>query len=94
MKQMLPKSLWTETKKESALTIPLDGPTEADITVIGGGITGLTAAIHLRDGGTENCGVSICYSTKSPILWPFPEMGINGAGIATVLEKQFEGPFF
>ena len=51
MKQQLPKSLWTETKKEHVVTDPLDAPSESDVTVIGGGITGLTASINLRDAG-------------------------------------------
>lgn len=48
---MLPKSLWTETKKENVATKPLADRNGSDVTVIGGGITGLTAAIHLRDAG-------------------------------------------
>jgi acyl-CoA synthetase (AMP-forming)/AMP-acid ligase II len=51
MKKTLPRSLWTATKKESVSTIPLNNPTESDVTVIGGGITGLVTAIHLRESG-------------------------------------------
>ncbi len=51
MKKLLSKSLWTATRKESVSTIPLNHHVESDVTVIGGGITGLTTAIHLRGAG-------------------------------------------
>ena len=51
MKKTLPRSLWTATKKESVTTIPLNNRAESDVTVIGGGITGLVTAIHLRESG-------------------------------------------
>jgi sarcosine oxidase len=51
MKKLLSKSLWTATKKESVSTTPLNHHAESNVTVIGGGITGLTTAIHLRDSG-------------------------------------------
>ena len=53
MKKLLPKSLWTATRKESVSTIPLKHHAESEVTVIGGGITGLTTAIHLRDSGMD-----------------------------------------
>lgn len=50
---MLPRSLWTETKKESVTTKSLAGKSETEVTIIGGGITGLSAALHLREQGRE-----------------------------------------
>jgi glycine/D-amino acid oxidase-like deaminating enzyme len=50
---VLPRSLWTETKKESVSTKPLAGKSETEVTIIGGGITGLSAALHLREWGRE-----------------------------------------
>jgi hypothetical protein len=50
-KLMLPQSLWTDTRQESVDTTPLSDNTESDVTIVGGGITGLSAAIHLREQG-------------------------------------------
>jgi sarcosine oxidase len=50
-KLILPPSLWTETKKENLATNPLNEKTETEVSIIGGGITGLTAALHLREQG-------------------------------------------
>ena len=51
MKKLLSKSLWTATRKENVSTGPLNHHAESDVAVIGGGITGLTTAIHLRESG-------------------------------------------
>lgn len=48
-KLMLPQSLWTDTRQESVDTTPFNDNTEADVTIVGGGITGLSAALHLRE---------------------------------------------
>jgi glycine/D-amino acid oxidase-like deaminating enzyme len=48
---MLSHSLWTETKGESVATNPLTGTAETDVAIIGGGYTGLSAALHLRERG-------------------------------------------
>jgi hypothetical protein len=45
-KLMLPRSLWTETKKENVTTKPLAGKSETEVVIIGGGITGLSADIQ------------------------------------------------
>jgi len=50
-KLILPQSLWTDTKQESVDTTPFRDNTETDVTIIGGGITGLSAALHLREQG-------------------------------------------
>ena len=47
----LPPSLWAATAQPAPDTPPLDGDQQADVAVIGGGFTGLSAALHLaRDG--------------------------------------------
>ncbi len=51
MQKLLSKSLWTATKKEHVSTVPLNHHAESDVAIIGGGITGLTTAIHLRGSG-------------------------------------------
>ena len=53
MTKLLPTSLWTATKKESVSTVPLNDRVESDVTVIGGGITGLVTAIHLQQAGLK-----------------------------------------
>ena len=52
-KRILPQSLWTETRRERVNTTPLRQKTETDITIVGGGITGLSAALHLRERGRQ-----------------------------------------
>jgi glycine/D-amino acid oxidase-like deaminating enzyme len=50
----LPDSLWRASAEEPApLTPPLEGDTKADVAVIGGGFTGLSAALHLAERGTR-----------------------------------------
>ena len=50
-KRILPQSLWTETRRERVDTTPLRQKTETDVTIVGGGITGLSAALHLQEQG-------------------------------------------
>ena len=45
-------SVWTATTPATAYP-SLDGPVEVDVAVIGGGITGLTTALLLADGGAR-----------------------------------------
>ncbi|MDX1575572.1 MAG: FAD-binding oxidoreductase, partial [Kiloniellales bacterium] len=47
----LPPSLWAATAAPGPPTPPLVGPVEADVAVIGGGFTGLSAALHLAEAG-------------------------------------------
>ncbi|WP_444451929.1 NAD(P)/FAD-dependent oxidoreductase [Rhodobacter capsulatus] len=43
--------LWEATAPQAPATVPLVGPAEADVVVIGAGFTGLCAALHLAEAG-------------------------------------------
>jgi len=47
----LPPSLWAATAEPAPAAPRLTGPAEADVVVIGGGFTGLSAALHLAEAG-------------------------------------------
>ena len=47
----LPPSLYAQTARPPIDTPPLDGDRRVDVAVIGGGFTGLSAALHLADQG-------------------------------------------
>lgn len=46
-------SLWTATAARDSVRPPLTGQVRADVAVIGGGYTGLSAALHLAEAGTD-----------------------------------------
>jgi glycine/D-amino acid oxidase-like deaminating enzyme len=46
-------SLWAATAKPAPETPPLTESRRADVAIVGGGYTGLSAALHLAAGGTE-----------------------------------------
>ena len=46
-----PRSLWAATGTPAAAHAPLRGEERADVCVIGGGFTGLSAALHAAEGG-------------------------------------------
>jgi glycine/D-amino acid oxidase-like deaminating enzyme len=49
-----PRSLWAATAEEPApQALPLEGMAKADVAIIGGGFTGLSAALHLAETGAE-----------------------------------------
>ena len=50
---MLPPSLYADTAEPAAETPPVEGLADADVCVIGAGITGLSAALHLAEAGTR-----------------------------------------
>lgn len=52
-KVTFPPSLWAATAPERVTTAPLKGDIEADTVVIGGGFSGLSAALHLAREGRE-----------------------------------------
>jgi glycine/D-amino acid oxidase-like deaminating enzyme len=49
----LPKSLYAETARPPVDTPPLQGAKRVSVAVVGGGFTGLSAALHLAQGGAE-----------------------------------------
>lgn len=49
----LPPSLYADTARPPAETPPLDGSRSVSVCVIGGGFTGLSAALHLAEHGTD-----------------------------------------
>ena len=49
----LPLSLWAATAEPGPPAPPLRGPAEADVAVVGGGFTGLSAALHLAEAGKQ-----------------------------------------
>ena len=51
----IPKSFWLDTLPERAEHPPLDGPLDADLCIVGGGYTGLWAALYAKqlDPGRE-----------------------------------------
>ena len=49
-----PRTLWAATAEEPAPPAPpLDGATRADVAIVGGGYTGLSAALHLAEVGVN-----------------------------------------
>ncbi|WP_449235305.1 NAD(P)/FAD-dependent oxidoreductase [Azospirillum doebereinerae] len=46
-----PDSLWEATAPPAPALVPLNGPAQADVLVIGGGFTGLSAALHAAEAG-------------------------------------------
>ena len=50
---MTVKSLWAATAQAAPPTPPLDESRKADVAIVGGGYTGLSAALHLAEGGAS-----------------------------------------
>src|SRR5258705_8169931 len=53
MASSLPDSLWTWTATPPSAYPRLEGEERADVCIIGGGFTGLSAALHLAEGGAS-----------------------------------------
>ncbi|HWN16339.1 MAG TPA: FAD-binding oxidoreductase, partial [Candidatus Dormibacteraeota bacterium] len=53
MASTLPNSLWTATAPPPSSYPRLEGEVRADVCIIGGGFTGLSAALHLAEGGAS-----------------------------------------
>ena len=60
--------LWEKTAPAAPLTTALEGAAKADVVIVGGGYTGLSAALHLAEAGTN------------VILLEAKEIGFGGAG--------------
>jgi ribulose 1,5-bisphosphate synthetase/thiazole synthase len=52
----MPQSIWQGTSEETAFPI-LSGSVETDVIIVGGGITGITAAMLLAKWGKRVLGV-------------------------------------
>jgi glycine/D-amino acid oxidase-like deaminating enzyme len=48
-----PNSLWAAATPEGPVLPALEGHVEADVVIIGGGFTGLSTALHLREAGID-----------------------------------------
>jgi glycine/D-amino acid oxidase-like deaminating enzyme len=53
MAEPLPPSLWAATAEPAPRIAVLEGVTSVDVAIVGGGICGLSAALHLAEGGTS-----------------------------------------
>ncbi|WP_426389692.1 NAD(P)/FAD-dependent oxidoreductase [Variovorax sp. R-27] len=51
----LPPSLWADTAPPAPPTPPLTESRKADVLIVGGGFTGLSAALHLAEAGAQAC---------------------------------------
>ena len=51
--QTLPPSLWAATAASAPLCAPLTEHAETDVAIVGGGFTGLSAALHLAQQGKD-----------------------------------------
>lgn len=60
--------LWAKTAQPSPKLDPIDGDREAEVAIIGGGYTGLSAALHLAEAGVDT------------ILLEADKVGSGGAG--------------
>jgi glycine/D-amino acid oxidase-like deaminating enzyme len=60
--------LWERTAPSAPVTSPLEGSVSADVVIVGGGYTGLSAALHLAERGTD------------VVLLEATEIGFGGAG--------------
>ncbi|MGD9862886.1 MAG: NAD(P)/FAD-dependent oxidoreductase [Pseudodonghicola sp.] len=50
---VLANSLWTATAQPQPDCPPLDGPAETEVAIVGAGVTGLSAALHLAERGID-----------------------------------------
>jgi glycine/D-amino acid oxidase-like deaminating enzyme len=53
MRAPLPPSLYADTARPAPATPPLDGDKRVSVAVVGGGFTGLSAALHLAERGVD-----------------------------------------
>jgi glycine/D-amino acid oxidase-like deaminating enzyme len=60
--------LWEATAPQPPATVALDGEVSADVTVVGGGYTGMSCALHLAEAG------------RRVVLLESREIGFGGAG--------------
>lgn len=79
----LPKSLWAATARPAPETPPLTGEVTADVAIVGGGFTGLSAALHIAEGG----GKAVLLEAAEP---GFGASGRNGGQVIPGLKLDPE----
>jgi glycine/D-amino acid oxidase-like deaminating enzyme len=52
-RRALPRSLYADTAGPAPSTAPLEDEVRADVAIVGGGFTGLSAALHLAEKGVD-----------------------------------------
>jgi glycine/D-amino acid oxidase-like deaminating enzyme len=77
----LEPSLWTATAPPAPPTLPLEGSTQADVCVIGGGYAGLSTALHLAESGVR----TVVIESKEP---GFGGSGRNGGQVIPGLKSD------
>lgn len=83
---VLPQSYWQATAPRLAIDLPpLSGPSTSDVAIIGGGYTGLSAALHL----VRDHGLSVTLLEAGPIGWG--ASGRNG-GFCCLGSSKLSGP--
>ena len=76
-------SLWRATANESAKIITLQDTTTADVAIVGGGFTGLSAALHLAQQGSD----AVVLEAEEP---GFGASGRNGGMVIAGLKENPE----
>jgi glycine/D-amino acid oxidase-like deaminating enzyme len=77
----LPPSLWAKTAPPAPATLPLAGEAETEVAVVGGGYTGLAAALALAE-----TGVAVTLVEAGPIGW-----GASGRNNGQVIPSLAKG---
>ena len=75
----LSHGLWQVTAPQPPSLTTLEGEVKADVAIIGGGYTGLSAGLHLTEAGTD------------VLLLEAKDIGFGGAGrnVGLVIQRQF-----
>ena len=77
-KSRLPASLYAETARERALTPALEGDKRVHVAIVGGGFTGLSAALHLAQRGVD---VAVLEAHEPDLIACAEGLGVSPAAI-------------